>query len=88
MSIQIDYTIATAGASFNIDDIEKFICEAAVEGVTAEAMALAPELAGADVFADVEFTSECSKIGQGSGSSSSGVGDGGGTPCVEQGGGG
>lgn len=50
------------GVSFSLDGgpvFNEFVCELVIEGLTAVAMTVAPELAGAELFEGIEFASLC-----------------------------
>jgi hypothetical protein len=57
MNIQLSYEIGHGTSAFN-----DFVCELVVDGLTALAMALAPELAGAEVWEDLELQALCADV--------------------------
>ena len=59
MNIQLSYEIGQGTSAF-----DEFTCELIVDGLTALAMAVAPELAGAEVWEDVELQAECADLGE------------------------
>jgi hypothetical protein len=58
-TIQLSYEIGHGTSAFG-----KFICELIVDGVTALAMAAAPELAGAEVWEDIELQALCTDLAE------------------------
>lgn len=54
MDIQVEFEMSHGTSLFN-----EFICELIVDGLTALAMAVAPELAGAEVWEDLELETLC-----------------------------
>jgi hypothetical protein len=56
MNIQLGWKLNGVSA-FN-----EFFCDAIIDGLSALAMAVAPELVEADIFADIEFESLCADM--------------------------
>ena len=56
MNIQLEWKL-DGNSAFN-----EFICEAVVTGLTAVAMAVAPELASVELFEDIEFEALCADM--------------------------
>jgi hypothetical protein len=59
MNIQLSYEIGHGTSAFN-----EFFCELIVDGLTALAIALAPELAGVEVWEDIELQALCAELGE------------------------
>jgi hypothetical protein len=59
MNIQLSYEIGHGTSAF-----DEFICELIVDGLTALAMAVAPELAGAEVWEDIELQALCADLAE------------------------
>jgi len=57
MNIQISYEIGHGNSAFN-----EFICDVIIQGLTALAMAVAPELAGAEVWEGIELEALCGEL--------------------------
>ncbi|KAL1607616.1 hypothetical protein SLS60_002550 [Paraconiothyrium brasiliense] len=69
MNIQLSYEIG-GDAAFN-----EFICEVVIDGLTALAMAVAPELAGAELWEDLELQAVCEGLAEEIGSRSANITD-------------
>lgn len=59
LNIQLSYQIGHGTSAFN-----EFACELIVDGLTALALAVAPELAGAEVWEDIELQALCTDIAE------------------------
>lgn len=59
MNIQLSFELGHGTSAFN-----EFICEIIVDGLTALAMAVAPELAGAEVWEDIELQAMCAEMAE------------------------
>jgi hypothetical protein len=59
MNIQLSYEVGHGDSAFN-----EFICEVIVDGFTALALAIAPELAGAEVWEDIELQALCADLAE------------------------
>jgi hypothetical protein len=59
MNIQLQYTMGHGDSAFN-----EFICEIIVDGLTALALAIAPELAGYDIWEEIELQAMCADLAE------------------------
>jgi hypothetical protein len=59
MNIQLSFEIGHGNSAFN-----EFVCEMIVDGLTALALAVAPELAGAEVWEDIELQALCAELAE------------------------
>lgn len=64
MVIQLSWKMDTSGGFFN-----EFICDTITNGLTAAAVAVAPELAPAETYADQEFQALCAGADKNGGTS-------------------
>lgn len=63
MNIQLEFSLGHGSSAFN-----EFICEMVVDGLTALALAVAPELAGVEVWEDLELQAMCQGLAESIGS--------------------
>lgn len=59
MNIQLSWSLVHGTSAF-----DEFICEIIVDGLTALAMAVAPELAGTEVWEDIELQALCADLAE------------------------
>ncbi|KAF2795961.1 hypothetical protein K505DRAFT_359715 [Melanomma pulvis-pyrius CBS 109.77] len=59
MNIQLEFELGHGNSAF-----DEFICELIVDGLTALAMAVAPELAGVDAWEDIELQALCAELAE------------------------
>lgn len=59
MNVQLQYEIVHGQSVF-----DEWLCDLIVDGLTALAMYYAPELAGADIWQDIELQAMCAWMGE------------------------